>query len=96
VRTRCFYSRRRAHRVLSPSLSFSQCTALADALRDSAAVEIGLSHARTFEEERKSKELAWRNAALEQEKTLAETASQAKSEFLAVMSHEIRYTILTR
>jgi signal transduction histidine kinase len=69
---------------------------LADALRDSAAVEIGLSHARTFEEERKSKELAWRNAALEQEKTLAETASQAKSEFLAVMSHEIRYTILTR
>lgn len=45
----------------------------------SAQVEIGLSHARAFEEERKSKELAWRNAALEQEKKMAETASQAKS-----------------
>lgn len=56
----------------------------------SGQVAIGLAQARLLKEARDYRRLAWQNAELEQARNLAEAASQAKSSFLAVVSHEIR------
>jgi signal transduction histidine kinase/CheY-like chemotaxis protein/HPt (histidine-containing phosphotransfer) domain-containing protein len=55
------------------------------------AADIAAAQARLLEQERKNREqLARQNEALMLAKKAAETASRAKSEFLATMSHEIR------
>ncbi len=51
---------------------------------------IGLAHARLLDEARDNRLLTWKNAALAQAHQAAVDASNAKSEFLALVSHEIR------
>ncbi len=55
---------------------------------------IGLAHARLLDEARDNRLLTWKNAALEQAHQAAVDASNAKSEFLALVSHEIRQKLL--
>jgi hypothetical protein len=56
-----------------------------------SAVEIGLAHAHLLQEAERGRQLANLNIALTQAKAEAEAGSKAKSQFLAVVSHEIRY-----
>lgn len=56
-------------------------------------VSIGLEHAHLLREAVKGRKLAWHNLALERAREKAEQSSKAKSEFLAVVSHEIRCLI---
>lgn len=53
-------------------------------------VAIGLEHAHLLREANKGRKLAIRNLCLERAKEKAEQSSQAKSDFLATVSHEIR------
>jgi PAS domain S-box-containing protein len=62
-------------------------------LLEAVAAQVGivLAQAQLLEQERQQRqELTLKNAALEQARWDAETANQAKSDFLATMSHEIR------
>lgn len=54
------------------------------------SVEIGLAHAHLLEEAERGRKLADANLSLQHAKAAAEAASMAKSQFLAVVSHEIR------
>lgn len=56
----------------------------------SNTVAIGLEHAHLLRQANKGRKFALRNLALERAREKAEQNSQAKSEFLAVVSHEIR------
>lgn len=53
--------------------------------------EVGLAHAHLLEEAEKGRRLTDQNIALSQAKAAAEAGSRAKSQFLAIVSHEIRY-----
>jgi signal transduction histidine kinase len=57
------------------------------------AVEIGLAHAHLLKEAERGRELTTRNEALNKAKEEAEEGFRAKSEFLAVVSHEIRFDL---
>ena len=54
-------------------------------------VEIGLAHALLLQEAARSRQLTSLNQDLTQAKAAAEAASKAKSQFLAVISHELRH-----
>jgi hypothetical protein len=59
------------------------------------AVEVGLAHAHLLEEAERGRRLTELNSALTQAKAAAEAASTAKSQFLAIVSHEIRHVEAT-
>jgi signal transduction histidine kinase len=54
-------------------------------------IEVGLKQIRlTEQQQRQYKALEWQNEELKQARVLSEEASRSRSEFLAMVSHELR------